>query len=45
MENVRLVCRDRFKHERLLEEFLTVMSNRDEVKGLLNCREFSQPLG
>ena len=28
----------------VLGEFLTVMQTRDEVEGLHNCREFSQPL-
>ena len=27
-----------------LGEFSTVMQTRDEVEGLHNCREFSQPL-
>ena len=34
----------RFRNREGLGEFETVVKTRDEVEGLHNCREFSQPL-
>ena len=44
IENVFRVCMACYKHERVSEEFGTVMQTTDEVEGLLNCQKFSQPL-